>query len=103
MEQAANIKPPTNDLIIEMISGKLSLFSIINDNTTTQQFKDSDIIQGFEAKLSKYHSLKFDKFHRNDFTILHSQCNVRYSIDGFKEKNQDKVLPEIAEIVNNLF
>jgi hypothetical protein len=67
-----------------MISGKLSLFSIINDGTTTQQFKDSDIIQGFESKLSQYPILKFDKFHKTDFTILHSQCQVRYNIDGFK-------------------
>lgn len=28
---------------------------------------------------------------------------MKYSIQGFKEKNQDKVLPEILDIVNNLF
>lgn len=42
-----NIKAPTNDGVIEIISGKLSLFSIINDFTMPQQFKDYDIIQGF--------------------------------------------------------
>lgn len=38
------IKAPTNDGIINVISGKLSLFSIINDMTMPQQFKDVDII-----------------------------------------------------------
>lgn len=28
---------------------------------------------------------------------------MKYDIEGFKEKNQDKVLPDIADIVNNLF
>lgn len=46
-DQVANIKPPTNDAVIEVIAGKLSLFSIINDLTNHQQFKDSDIIQTF--------------------------------------------------------
>jgi hypothetical protein len=41
-----NIKAPTNDVIITVISGKLSLFSIINDNTIPQQFKDIDILHG---------------------------------------------------------
>lgn len=49
-----------------------------------QQFKDSDIIQSFESKLGKSDSLLFDKIHKNKFTILHSQCNVKYEIDGFK-------------------
>jgi myosin heavy subunit len=60
------------------------MFSIINDITTTQQLKENDIIQGFESKLNKYSTVKFDKFQRNDFTIVHSQCNVRYCIEGFK-------------------
>lgn len=46
-EQVANIRQPTNDAIIEVISGKLSLFSIINDLTMPQQYKDLHIIQSF--------------------------------------------------------
>lgn len=84
MEQIENIKSPTNDYVIEIISGKLSMFSIINDFTMPQQFKDNDIMEGFENKLSKCTVLKFDKIHKNNFIIIHSQCNVKYSIEGFK-------------------
>lgn len=76
-EQVANIKPPTNDAIIEVISGKLSLFSIINDYTMPLQFKDMDIISGFETKI-KSPQLKFDKLNRTKYILVHSQCNVKY-------------------------
>jgi myosin heavy subunit len=65
------------------MSGKVSLFSIINDNTMPVQFKDSDIISGFQSKL-KTPCLEFDKLNKNRFTIIHSQCNVKYDIEGFK-------------------
>jgi myosin heavy subunit len=84
------------------MSGKISLFSITNDFTMPIQFKDSDILNAFQTKLKSTH-LEFYKLSKNKFIILHSQCNVKYEIDGFKEKNQDKILPEIADIVNNLF
>ena len=64
--------------------GKISLFSIINDYTLPVQFKDNDIIEGFENKLSKSSCLEFDKIHKSKFIILHSQCNVKYDIEGFK-------------------
>lgn len=46
-QEIKSIHPPTNDEIISIISGNLSLFSITNDFTMPQQFKDTDIIQGF--------------------------------------------------------
>lgn len=45
-----------------------------------QQFKDNDIIQGFEGKLSNSPFLKFDKINKSKFIIVHSQCNVKYEI-----------------------
>lgn len=47
------IKAPTNDQLIDLISGKMSLFSIINDYTLPQQYKDSDIISAFQNKFPK--------------------------------------------------
>lgn len=76
--QVRSIIAPANDAIIDIISGKLSLFSIINDLTMPQQFKDADIIQGFQSKLGKSSHLRFENIDRTKFTILHSQCNVKY-------------------------
>lgn len=46
-KKISGIRAPTNDDVISLISGKLSIFSIINDNTTSQQYKDEDIIHSF--------------------------------------------------------
>lgn len=89
-EELANIQSPTNDDIINLISGKLSLFSIINDLTAPSQFKDDDIIHGFATQL-KNSRLAFDKLHKHKFFLIHTQCQVCYNVTGFKSKNQDKV------------
>ena len=78
-QHISSIKPPTNEAIIETFSGKVSLFSIINDNTMPIQFKDSDMINGFQNKI-KSNCLEYDKLNKSKFTIFHSQCNVRYDI-----------------------
>ncbi len=83
-----------------MISGKLSLFSIIND-MTLPQFKDADIIQGFRK--IEHPSLVFDKINKTKFKIFHTQAPVDYCITAFKSKNQDKNNEEIMEVISNLF
>lgn len=40
---------------------------------------------------------------KNTFTIVHTQSNVTYTIDGFKVKNEDKVTPEIDAILDSTF
>lgn len=102
-KEIKDINPPTNDNVISLLSGKLSLFSIINDNTPNVQFKDEDMIAGFQRDYGKNPLLRFDLIKKNNFTIVHSQCEVTYNIDGFKLKNQDKVSAEIEEIYTKLF
>lgn len=65
---------PTNDQIINLISGKLSLFSVINDKTNPQQFKDEDIMHSFQKEFKEKLFIKFDKIHKKKFLIVHSQC-----------------------------
>eukprot|EP00919_Chromeraceae_sp_WS-2016_P013989 GHVR01032999.1.p1 GENE.GHVR01032999.1~~GHVR01032999.1.p1 ORF type:complete len:118 (+),score=9.83 GHVR01032999.1:4260-4613(+) len=101
--QIVHIKAPTNDEIIDLISGKLSLFSIINDLTMPQQYKDEDMIQGFNNKLKGQKYLKFDKINNKKFMVIHSQCDVYYNVNGFKFKNQDKIIAEIDDIITKLF
>jgi myosin heavy subunit len=92
-KEIKDINPPTNDNIISLLSGKLSLFSIVNDNTPNIQYKDEDMIHGFQRDFGKNQLIRFDLIKKKDFTIVHSQCEVTYTIDGFKFKNQDKVSP----------
>jgi hypothetical protein len=75
-----NINPPTNDDVISLLSDKRSFFSIINDNTPGAQFKDQDMMHGFQRDYSKSPLLKFDPINKSNFTIVHSQCKVTYNI-----------------------
>ncbi len=86
-----------------MLAGKLSIFSIVNDLTLPKQFQDQDMIHSFQSKLINKQILKFNKINNAEFILEHSQCQVAYSIQGFKKKNQDKVKTEIEEIVATLF
>lgn len=90
-KEIANISPPTNDDVISLLSDKTSLFGIINDNTPNAQFKDQDMMHGFQRDYGKSRLIRFDLINKNNFTIIHSQCEVTYNIEGFKLKNQDKV------------
>ena len=102
-KEIKDINPPTNDVIISLLSDKMSLFSVINDNTPNPQFKDQDMMHGFQRDFGKSAMVKFDLINKNNFTIVHSQCEVTYGIEGFKMKNQDKVNVEIEEIYKKLF
>jgi myosin heavy subunit len=99
-EQLVGLVPPSNDLLISLISGKLSLFSIIND-MTLPQFKDEDIMHGFQKLESP--NLTFHKLKNKLFTISHSPCSVTYSIEGFKPKNHDKINQDILTLVETLW
>ena len=61
------------------------------------------MVAGFTSKLKNTSIVEFDKLNAHKFKIKHSQCDVVYSVNGFKAKNQDKVISEIEDIVNKLF
>lgn len=99
-DQICGLSAPSNEPLINLVSGKLSLFSIIND-MTLPQFKDQDIVRGFQ-KLSSPH-LSFDQLKPQLFNLAHTPCSVSYSIGGFKTKNQDKFNDDILELVGRLW
>jgi myosin heavy subunit len=53
------------------------------------------MISGFQRDFSKSLLLRFDLIKKKNFTIIHSQCEVTYNIEGFKFKNQDKISLDI--------
>jgi myosin heavy subunit len=67
------------------------------------QFRDEDMISGFQRDFTVSKLIKFDLINKGRFTIIHSQCEVSYNIEGFKLKNQDKVNLEIEDIYRKLF
>jgi myosin-7 len=61
------------------------------------------MISGFQRDFATSKLVRFDLINKNRFTIVHSQCEVSYNIEGFKLKNQDKVNSDIEDIYKKLF
>jgi myosin heavy subunit len=109
-ERVKDIVPPDNRSVIELIEkGKaLSIFGLIDDKTSLGMAKDEDIVadikKGFgDAKKGVHKNLLFSMTEKNRFTIVHTQSNVTYTIDGFKSKNEDKVTDEINNVLESIF
>ncbi len=49
-KEIENIRPPTNDDVIWLLLSEPSLFY---DNTPNAQFKNEDMISGFQSKFNK--------------------------------------------------
>ena len=68
---------------------------------TLPQFKDSDVIHSFHSLQSP--QISFDRLNPHIFALCHSPCDVSYSIDGFKVKNQDKIHQDISDLLEKLW
>jgi myosin heavy subunit len=96
------LKPPDNRLLLATLTGKLSVFSILNDLTLPRQYTDSDMLEGIRHKLKDSAVVSFDPRFRSHFGIHHSHSLIRYRIDEFKVKNQDRVTEGIREMVGRV-
>ena len=78
-----------NDSIIDTFNGKLSLFSIINEQTILGSGNDSNIYGQFEKHISASH-FTIDNLKRKDnvFSIKHFTGNVDYSVNNYVLKNR---------------
>lgn len=78
-----------NDDIIDLFSGKLSLFSIINEQSILGSGNDSNIFNSFEKNISSelFTVDDVDRINRI-FSIRHFTGNVKYTVDSFILKNR---------------
>lgn len=110
-DRVKDITPPDNRSVIELIEKKkagLSIFGLIDDKTSLQTSKDEDIVADMrkefgDAKKGLHRNLLFSLTSKNTFTIVHTQSNVTYTVDGFRGKNEDKVTREIDGVLDSSF
>ena len=84
-----NIEYVKNDSIINTFNGKLSLFSIINEQTILGSGNDANIYGQFEKHISGTH-FAIDNLKRKDnvFSIKHFTGEVDYIVDNYVLKNR---------------
>ncbi len=78
-----------NDDIIDIFNGKISLFSIINEQTILGSGNDDNIYGQFEKYISE-DSFTIDELKRKDniFSIKHFTGKVDYEVDNYVLKNR---------------
>ena len=90
-----------NDSIIDTFNGKLSLFSIINEQTILGSGNDNNIYGQFEKHISANH-FTIDNLKRKDnvFSIKHFTGKVDYRVDNYVLKN--RITTSNAKVKTNL-
>ncbi|KAJ3128894.1 Myosin type-2 heavy chain 1 [Nowakowskiella sp. JEL0407] len=93
-----------NQECIDLIEGKISILSILDEESRLPAGKDSSLIakyyQFFAVPTQKYF-VKL-KFGSTSFTVKHYANVVTYEIEGFVEKNRDTVSDEQLGVLLNL-
>jgi myosin heavy subunit len=90
-----------NDSIVELFNGKISLFSIINEQTILGSGNDNNIYGQFEKHISKdLFNIENIKRHDNIFTIKHFTGEVDYTVDNYVLKN--RISSENTKVKTNL-
>ncbi|EUD68161.1 hypothetical protein C922_01179 [Plasmodium inui San Antonio 1] len=104
---AESVKYTTNESIIDLLRGKTSVISILEDSCLAPGKKDESIVGVYANKFAKHPQYVTCKRDMNgSFVIKHTVSDVTYSVSNFISKNRDILSPNILRMLkvskNNL-
>ncbi|KAI4839781.1 myosin B [Plasmodium brasilianum] len=95
-----SVKYTTNESIIDLLRGKTSIISILEDACLAPGKKDESIVGMYTNKFSKHtHYSIYKRDANNSFMIKHTVSDVTYSISNFISKNKDILSPNILGLL----
>ncbi|SPJ08884.1 myosin B [Plasmodium sp. DRC-Itaito] len=95
-----SVKYTNNESIIDLLRGKTSIISILEDNCLAPGKKDESIVSVYTNKFSKNeHYSICKKDITASFVIKHTVSDVTYSISNFISKNKDILSPNILKLL----
>ncbi|CRG97814.1 myosin B, putative [Plasmodium gallinaceum] len=102
-----SIKYTTNDHVIDLLRGKTSIMSILEDACLAPGKKDESLVSVYTNRFSKSpHYLICKKDINGSFIIKHTVSDVIYNVTNFISKNKDILSPNILRMLkgskNNL-
>ncbi|SOV74284.1 myosin B [Plasmodium sp. gorilla clade G3] len=94
-----SVKYTNNESIIDLLRGKTSIISILEDNCLAPGKKDESVVSVYTNKFSKNeHYSICKKDITGSFVIKHTVSDVTYSISNFISKNKDILSPNILKL-----
>ncbi|KOB87457.1 hypothetical protein PFDG_03584 [Plasmodium falciparum Dd2] len=95
-----SVKYTNNESIIDLLRGKTSIISILEDNCLAPGKKDESLVSVDTNKFSKTeHYSVCKKNITESFVIKHTVSDVTYSISNFISKNKDILSPNILKLL----
>ncbi|CDO62919.1 myosin B [Plasmodium reichenowi] len=95
-----SVKYTNNESIIDLLRGKTSIISILEDNCLAPGKKDESIVSVYTNKFSKNeHYSVCKKNITESFVIKHTVSDVTYCISNFISKNKDILSPNILKLL----
>ncbi|KAL6628638.1 P-loop containing nucleoside triphosphate hydrolase protein [Neocallimastix sp. 'constans'] len=90
-----------NQNTLELIEGKLGVYSLLDDETRFPKGSDNGFLDKINDKLGKHESFFKPPKKRDVFGIKHYAGEVVYNVKGFLDKNKDSVQDDIYELFSN--
>lgn len=98
----SNIEHADNQDTIDLIEGKMSIFTLLDDICKFNTGTDKKFLISVKDKLSNQKSyLVGSKTNHNVFGIAHFAGEVVYTVDNFVEKNKNSANKDVAKILGD--
>lgn len=105
-EYLSEIKYSDNKGVIELmdneIKQKIGIFQLIDDKSQMLSSDDDMLYNDIIKRLEKNKNLKYNKLKKRVIEIIHTAKNVEYNLNGFINKNKDKVEISLLKIMQNI-
>lgn len=90
-----------NQKLIDLIESRVSLFSLLDDETKFPRATDATWLTKMITNLTTHPGFSTPKLSNDTFSISHYAGDVIYSITGFLDKNRDAISDDIINLIKS--
>ncbi|EAR84886.2 myosin head protein (macronuclear) [Tetrahymena thermophila SB210] len=97
----SNLSYQDNQAILDLFDTNSGIFALLNESCLLKNSTDTTFLTKIKEQNQNNKKLIFPKLIKCTFTICHTQSNVEYNVEGFREKNMDELNQEIQNCILN--
>ncbi|KAL4436229.1 hypothetical protein ABPG74_015820 [Tetrahymena malaccensis] len=97
----SNLSYQDNQSILDLFDANSGIFALLNESCLLKNSTDTTFLTKIKEQNQNNKKLVFPKLIKFTFTICHTQSNVEYNVEGFREKNMDELSQEVSNAILN--